>query len=168
MRLMVMGYGEHGKDTVAEYLAEHLHLRMKSSSEFANKFIIYHQLAPKYGYMTLEDCFNDRRNHRAEWHELIKAYGKDDPARFSRALFAEYDIYCGIRDNEEFYAAKDEGLFDLAIWVDAGLRKPIEDLSSCKVDSSMADIVVDNNGTLVQLLTTLETLCEELRKKVTP
>ncbi|MDR9452136.1 MAG: hypothetical protein RI637_13080, partial [Acidimicrobiia bacterium] len=139
------GYGRHGKDTVAEILTNYGYTFV-SSSWAAAEHAVFPVLGPKYGYESVEECFNDRANHRREWYELIKAYNTPDLARLARQIYSEADIYVGIRDRDEFYDAKNEGLFDYAIWVDASHRLPVESTDSCTVNQQDADIVIDNNG----------------------
>ncbi|NEN87987.1 MAG: hypothetical protein F6K48_03295 [Okeania sp. SIO3H1] len=147
MKLCVIGYGRHGKDTLCEILEPLLNLEWISSSYAAAEEIVFPVLKEKYNYETVQQCFEDRSNHRSEWYELIKAYNETDKARFSRWLMARYDIYCGLRNIEELNAAKKEGLFDLVIWVDASKRMSPEDKSSCTVTEEDADIIITNNGT---------------------
>lgn len=154
IKLMVIGYARHGKDTVCDLLP----LKYESSSVMAAKIFIFELLKGKYGYATFEECFNDRVNHRAEWHQLIKDYNKDDKTRLAQDIYAENDIYCGIRDKEEFFQAKGEKLFDLSIWVDASDRLPPEPSSSISLKKHHADIVIDNNGTLDSLKDKVERL----------
>ena len=55
-----------------------------------------------------------------------------------------------MRDKDEILACQEQKLFDLIIWVDASERLPLEDSSSFNIDKSLADIIVDNNGTQEQ------------------
>lgn len=141
-RLMVCGYGRHGKDTFCEMLEP---LKFVSSSMFVAEKAVFPYLSKQYGYATVEECYDDRANHRAEWHHLIRNYNREDRAKLARELYQEYDVYCGIRWHEEFYAARDEGLFDLAIWVDASGRLPAEGKDSITVTKEMCDIIIENN-----------------------
>ena len=143
MKLMVCGYGRHGKDTFCELSG----LKFESSSYFALHAFIWPAWGIMQNYLTPEKCFEDRHNHRAKWHELIKRYNKDDKARLARAIFSENDIYCGIRCREEFNAAKADKLFDYSIWVDASDRHPPEPKDSCTITPDMCDFVLSNNGT---------------------
>ena len=143
--LMLLGYGRHGKDTVAEILTAYGYTYMSSSLAAAQE-AVFPVLAPKYGYRTVEECFEDRHNHRQEWYDLITEFNTPDKARLPRIIYSKVDVYVGIRNREEFYAAKEEGLFDYAIWVDASQRVPVESTESCTVKPEDADIVIDNNG----------------------
>ena len=150
-KLLILGYGRHGKDTVCEMLREWYHFKFVSSSFFMAGKVIFPQLAPLYGYKTVDECYADRHNHRAEWFDIIAETNKDDAASLGKALFKEYDIYCGCRNEREVQAMKDQKVYDLCIWVDRSSHQPPEDRSSCTVHHRMADLMIDNNGTLADL-----------------
>jgi hypothetical protein len=149
---MIFGYARHGKDTVAEILHESLGLRFVSSSFAAAEKVMVPFLASKgITYANLDDCYADRVNRRQDWYEQIKAYNTPDSAKLAREIYADNDIYVGIRNAVEFEAIRDEGLFDYSIWVDRSKHVPPESTVSTSVLPSMADYVLDNNGTLEQL-----------------
>jgi len=164
MKLMIIGHGGHGKDEVADLIAGRLHLRSIASSLFCAQKFIYDALKDKYGYRNLFECFNDRRNHRAEWYDLICEYNSEDPCRMMKELYQEYDIYTGLRSRREFEAGKKEGLFDLVIWVDGSKREPPEDPSSMDLTEDDADVVIPNNGTLEELDDRVFRLCLLLKE----
>lgn len=156
-RLIVAGKGRHGKDTVCELLREHFAMSFTSSSEACNEIVMFPLLKQKYGYATARECFDDRANHRAEWYDAIAEYNGGCASRLSREIFAKYDVYCGIRSRDEFLAAKKEGLFDLAVWVQADARVGAGSETSASITLTQADcdMVLDNNGTpgdLVRLI----------------
>lgn len=151
MKLMIMGYGRHGKDTVCEILKEAFGFTFASSSFAAAEHAIYPVLRHLIGYETLEECYNDRHNHRALWYELIKAFNYRDGARLARLVYHSHDIYCGIRNIDEFNAIKEAGLFDYAIWVDRSKVLPVETTDSCTIHPGLADYILDNNGDLDEL-----------------
>ena len=156
-KLLVVGHGRHGKDTVCELL-EHYGYTFKSSSKFCSELFIFEELKDKYGYRDEEECYNDRHNHRTEWYNMIHDYCKDDLARLGRNLFADHDIYCGLRNKREFFAMQNEEIFDYAIWVDRCDHLPKEDSSSMSVEQWMCDYTIDNNGDLERLKKNLDTL----------
>ena len=112
----------------------------------ANQLFIFNALKPILDYENEQQCYEDRRNHRELWYELIRAYNSKDRARLARQLFKTADVYVGIRDEEELAAARAAGLFDALIWVDANERLPVESTSSCRVGPEDADFILDNNG----------------------
>lgn len=146
-KLLLIGHARHGKDSMAEILQEHFGLKFKSSSQAAAEIFIYDELKEKYGYNTPEECFQDRVNHRAEWHQLICDYNIDDKAKLAKGILEHADCYVGMRDYREIGECINQNLFDLIIWVDASERLPLEDVSSFNIKKSDADIIIENNGT---------------------
>lgn len=152
-KLLIVGQARWGKDTLAEILHHHFNLHYTSSSYAAAEIFIFARLKEQYGYQTIEECFEDRVHHRAEWHELIKAYNREDRARLAKGILERSDCYVGMRDQAEINACMAQGLFDLIIWVDASQRLPAEGSDSCSIVRSCADVVLDNNGTLAEFKT---------------
>jgi dephospho-CoA kinase len=146
-KLLIIGSARHGKDSMAEILQEYFNLKFKSSSQAAADIFIYDVLKDKYGYKTPEECFEDRVNHRAEWHQLICDYNIDDKARLAKGILEHADSYVGMRDSREIKECINQNLFDLIVWVDASERLPPEDVSSFNIKKSDADIIIENNGT---------------------
>ena len=146
-RLLILGHCRHGKDSMAEILQENFGLKFKSSSQAAAEIFIYDALKEKYGYNTPEECFEDRVNHRAEWHQLICEYNIEDKAKLAKGILEYADCYVGMRDYREIKECINQNLFDLIVWVDASERLPLEDSSSFNIDKEDADIIIDNNGT---------------------
>ena len=162
MKLLIIGHGRHGKDTVAEYLRDKHEMTFKSSSMHCAENVVYPVLKDQYNYATVEECFNDRSNHRAEWFDLIADYCKDDLARIGREIFEVSDIYCGLRNKREFHSIKNNGLVDFTIWVDRSDWLETEPKSSMSLEPWMADFVIDNNGTLEQLYRNIDDLYNHL------
>lgn len=150
-KLLIIGNARHGKDTVCDILRDEFGYNFRSSSDFCAEKFIYAELAPKYGYTTYEQCFEDRHNHRSEWYNMIHEYCRDDYARLGREIFAENEIYCGLRNKAEYHAMRNTNVFDYAVWVDRSDHLPAEDKSSMSLEIWMADYVIDNNGTLSDL-----------------
>lgn len=152
MKLMVIGYATHGKDTVCNILRDLYDLTFVSSSFFVMERAVRPYLK-KYGlnYNSAGDCYADRVNHRDKWFDAICAFNKNDPARLGRELFQQYDIYCGLRNVEEFRALKAEKAFDVCFWVDRCRHVGVEDKSSVTLNISHADYIIDNNGDLIDL-----------------
>ena len=82
---------------------------------------------------------------------MIHDYCRDDYARLGRDIFAEYNIYCGLRNRAEFHAMRNTGVFDYCVWVDRTNHEPLEARSSMNLEIWMADYVLDNNGNLEDL-----------------
>ena len=151
LKLLVIGHGRHGKDTVCEILRDKYGYSFESSSQFCSKLFIFDQLKDKYGYSNEEQCYADRHNHRAEWYDAICNYNVPDAARLGREIFKAHDIYCGLRNKREFFAMKNTGVFDKAIWVDRSDHLPPESKNSMSLEQWMADYTIDNNGSLEEL-----------------
>lgn len=143
MKILILGQARSGKDSLAELWNKNFGLTYKSSSEMANELFIYDELKGKYGYSTIEECFEDRMNKRTEWYKMICGFNKDDKSRLSKAILDKYDCYVGMRDDMEFEASKH--LFDLIVWVDASERISTPD-SSNKISKNDAHIVITNNS----------------------
>jgi hypothetical protein len=150
VKLFVLGHARHGKDTVAEMIcANYEGLTFESSSHIAARDVVVPYLKEKgIVYNTVEDAYADRMNHRMDWYHAIKAYNTPNLRKLSHLIFDKHDIYVGIRDRDEFLAAKD--MSDLAIWVDAYGRIPADD-PTCKILPEDADVIISNRGSLKEL-----------------
>lgn len=163
IKLMIMGYARHGKDTVADILVDSFGLKKEDSSQFAGKQVMMPYFRSKgIEYATWEECYQDRVNRRQEWFEQIKAYNTPHEARLAREIYQVSDMYVGIRREEEFLAVKKEGLFQYAIWVDAHKRFAPESTASCTVTPKLANYTINNNGTLEELKTRTRALYWDL------
>ena len=160
LKLLVIGHGRHGKDTVSEILCKELGLKYQSSSEFCAGHVMFPELSKKYGYKTSEECYADRHNHRQEWYEMISAYCGSDLARLGREIFQKFDIYCGLRNKREWSSMKNEGVYDYCIWVDRSDHLESEDETSNTMQPWMADFVIDNNGTVENLEFNIKSLID--------
>lgn len=144
-RILILGHGRHGKDTVAEMLAKLTGLTFMSSSWFAASRILYPAMSDEYE--NVDACFADRSNKRVKCFELIKAYNSPDATRLATELLEEADIYVGMRSNAEYQACMQKGLFDLVLWVDASHRAPLESVTSFNINYDPAKMIkIDNNG----------------------
>lgn len=146
MKIIVFGHRRHGKDTACDYIQDNFGLMFESSSYYACRTFLFQKLRKAHGYKTVEECFEDRVHHRELWFNEIRDYNSNDRTRLGREIFESNQVYCGIRDIEEFDALKAAGLFDLAIWIDARERLPLETAASMKLTKNDADIIIENNG----------------------
>jgi hypothetical protein len=162
MKLLVIGHGRHGKDTVCEILHKKYNLSFESSSRFCSKHFIFDLLKDKYKYIDETDCYNDRYNHRTEWYNAIRNYNQDDDSRLGREILKIYDIYSGLRNKDEFFALKKMKVFDYSIWVDRSNYLPLESRDSMNLEQSMADYKIDNNGNLDDLNSNICELMDNL------
>jgi dephospho-CoA kinase len=162
-KLLIVGHGRHGKDTVCEMLEKYGYT-FQSSSKFCSELFIFEELKHEYGYADEEQCYIDRHHHRVLWYNMIHNYCKDDLARLGRNLFAKHDIYCGLRNKREFFAMQNEEIFDYAIWVDRTDHLPKEDPDSMSIEQWMCDYTIDNNGDLARLEKNVEILIKTIFK----
>jgi len=148
MKILIIGHARHGKDTMAEIVNETFGLTFKSSSQAAADIFIYEALKEKYGYQTPEECFEDRVNHRAEWHDLICDYNLVDKAQLAKGILESSDMYVGMRSAVEIAECKNQNLFDWIIGV-YDPRKPHESPESFDIDLfKESDFIIPNAGTL--------------------
>ena len=144
-KLLIIGHGRHGKDTVAALCQEIMGLAFTSSSEFVAREIIWDTWG-KERYETYEEFFADRVNFRTTWRDLILAYNTPDRTRTATTMLNRgFDLYVGMRSYEEFKACKKAEIFNHVIWVDASKRIPTKD-ESLDIPSQVADLLIDNNG----------------------
>ncbi len=169
MKLMIVGHCRHGKDTVGEILLYSYGLKFISSSMACAETIMmpafnkkFEEGSGNFKYATVQECYDDRHNHRAFWFDKISEYCKDEPGRLTKLIFATNDVYCGIRSRREFHAVKNERLFDFSIFVDALDRLLPEPASSMQIEPWMCDYVLDNNGDLGDLNRNLNVLMRTL------
>lgn len=163
MKLLIIGQARHGKDTMAEILRDEMGVSFCSSSYFCLEKVVYPIVKDYLGYTSKEECYRDRVNHRPLWFELIRMYSYKDKARLTRELLAENDLYVGLRNREEFEAARD--LFDHVIWVDATDRLGnTEDVNSLTMTRADADFVIYNNGSLEQFKESVVAFYESLEE----
>lgn len=147
MKLLVIGHGRHGKDTLCEVLRDDFNMNFVSSSEFCAKNVVWPVLRQWYHYKDWKECYEDRHNMRDEWFRAIADYNKHEPDRLTKAILEKHDIYCGMRNIKEFEVAVQH--FDLVVWVE-NPRLPKEDISSFSIPKEEADFVIMNDGTKKQ------------------
>ncbi len=158
IKLLLLGNMRHGKDTVAQLLTDIYGLTFRSSSEMASEVFLYNVLKSKYNYKTPQECFEDRVNHRKEWHDLITDYNTPDKTRLARAIMKKADVYVGMRSDAEAKACVDAGIFDYVIGV-YDPRKPLESRESFNIDIwERSDFIIPNSGTLEELRERVEKL----------
>lgn len=178
-KILVLGHAEHGKDETCILLERYGDLAFTSSSMFCAERVIkpillsakdtadfaaWRATDPNHHEGLLYemaqmgqvadspmDLYADRKNHRAMWYDMIRWFIREDRARLGREIFAENDVYCGLRSAEEMVALMRTGIVDHVVWVDASHRMPPEATDSCTVTKGMADTVIGNNGDVAAL-----------------
>lgn len=158
-KLLILGYARHGKDTVAEILLDEYGYKFTSSSMFVAQEVIWDSWGCAV-YPDFEAMYEDRVNHRVLWMQLISAYNTPDKTMTAKTMLERgFDMYVGMRRQDELDACRAAGLFDYVIWVDADDRHPPETGSmDITKESAAPDWVVDNNGDLQDLSAEIDVL----------
>jgi hypothetical protein len=160
-RVLILGHARHGKDTVAEMLRDRYGLRFSSSSMFCAERVMMPYFA-QHGvpYATVEECYEDRGNHRSTWFDRIEDYNSHDRARLAREMLeAGNDMYVGMRSDREFQEA--QWLFDFVVWVDSsGRGVPPEAETSMTIRFSPGMLCIRNDGTLEDLQAAVDRLAK--------
>lgn len=148
-KVLVIGYGRHGKDTVAEIMRDTHGFKFVSSSEFVGREVLWDEWGVHH-YPDFETMFADRHtdNNRTIWMEMISAYNTPDKTRTATTMISRgYDLYVGMRRLDELRACQSANIFDYIIWVDASDRHGPETGSmDITMENSQADFNIDNNG----------------------
>jgi len=147
MKLLIIGHGRHGKDSVGEILAHDYGLAFVSSSEFAAQKAVFPMVSDIY--VDWHQCFADRHNHRELWGHAIAAYNLRPGPMLAEQILEVHDVYVGMRRRSELERVR--ALFDFVVWVDRSDHLPPEPLSSNDLTADDADYVIDNNGALCDL-----------------
>ncbi|KEJ93999.1 hypothetical protein SAMN05444149_108116 [Pseudosulfitobacter pseudonitzschiae] len=142
MRLLIIGHGRHGKDSVGDILRDNYGLRSCSSSEFAAQKAVFPLVSDLYP--NWRAAYEDRHAHRDLWFHAIRAYNLRPGPMLAEQILVGHDIYTGMRSRDEFERSRE--IFDLVVWVDASRRLPPEPAGSIELSASDAGWIIDNNG----------------------
>lgn len=148
MKIGIVGHGRAGKDTAAEYLRDFHGLRYThGTSRWAATIVWAAMTRTGHGYDTVEECFEDRHNHRELWARIIGRHNASDPTRMYRECLENQDILTGLRLRHEFEACKSAGICDVWLWIE---RPGIAVDPTCQVKASDCDYLINNDGTLAE------------------
>lgn len=131
------GYGQAGKDTSAMMFAKMTNTKYSGSCSMAVLPII----ADSVG-LTETQAFMERHANRVFWFNWCNALRDNDPTLLVKLSLGNGDCVSGIRDHRELFAAQEEGLIDLSIWVERNV--PVDPTTTYTKDD--CDLVVMNNG----------------------
>lgn len=150
-KLLILGYARHGKDSVAEIMRDLFGLKFISSSVFCGQEALWNQWGIAK-YSSFDEMFEDRHNHRVLWMEMISAYNTPNKTRTAKTMFERgYDLYVGMRRQDELDACREANCFDKVIWVDRP-DYPVETGSmDITKESAKPDFIISNDGTLEDL-----------------
>lgn len=144
--ILVLGHGGHGKGAFCKLLTQLYGAECLSSSLAALPHIWPAlQAAQRYDF---DAAYAQRADNRELWRELISLYNTPDKTTLTREILSRADVYDGMRCAEEFAASRH--LFDYVVWVDAAARVGTVD-RTLTISRDVADLVIDNNGTLDDL-----------------
>lgn len=155
MKILILGHGQHGKDTAAELLQVDYDFAFASSSWFVFEHVVWPALVSEYHkpFVSLDQaksqCYADRRVRREEWRKLIREYNTPDLSRLTRELLEDNDIYVGLRDRDEYNATRK--LFDLVFWIHR-IGYPYDD-PSMQIEFDLSMIPIINIGDSSTMLT---------------
>lgn len=141
MKVLICGGDGSGKDTVARIISGGR--PYVSATRHLLDVIVWPKWGVFSGFIDKEECYNNRHLHRKKWLELANYYCYGDQARLLREVFKVSDIYCGLRNIDQFIIGKRQGIFDVSIYVDSSDRRVSSE--GCDISASMCDIVVRNN-----------------------
>ena len=151
MKLIVNGHAQHGKDTVADMLADRFKLNKLNASMYIAEKVIMPALPNVYS--CVEECYKDRVNWRDLWFQFLrfKVYHHQD---FWVEFMKNSDVFCGHRSIDEFNYML-SAVECRTVWVHDP-RKPMEAESSNEFqDMDLAyrqhDFVIINDSTLEDL-----------------
>lgn len=157
-KFYVVGMTQHGKDEVSSYLAKKLDLTFNNASMTAIDTFMWPVVRDSLDYKTQQEFYDNRHQHKVLMHELYGLFNRTNPSAFSEVVFEKGDIYNGIRHQEQIDKGMADGIATHVIWVDASERKDPETSDSFKLKYKDEYIWIDNNGTLEELHSKLDSL----------
>lgn len=155
-KILIIGDGGHGKDTLSQIWFKYFSMTYKSSSVMALELFMLDQLADHFDLHTVEEvektkAIQDQAKDntlRKFMYDAITDYNTPDRTRLAKEILKHANAYNGMRNLEELRPCIDNGLFDWIIGVDASIRLPSEDSSSTSINIlEWADMIIPNNGT---------------------
>ena len=165
MKILILGHKEHGKTTIAEIFRNEYGLLFNDTSMEAAKILIFHKLKHKFNYNTYEECYNDRRNRRKEWYDLINKYNIKDKTRLTKIILEYNDLYVGMREQHQINKCIEEKLFDYIIGI-YNPQKPLESEESFNIDIFReCDIIFSNTSTKEALKIKVKKIFDPIIKK---
>ncbi len=156
IKILIVGHGRHGKDTLANMLDVELGFKFRGSSEVAASAVVYPLMSNFYD--SPEDAFSRRHENRELWRAVISDFNREDPARLSKLVCADGHGYTGLRDKREVITTIKSGLFTHVIWIKRPDLK--EDDSTMMFD--LSDLETLNRNGFCRQLAYVENHTEEV------
>lgn len=145
MKIGICGNGRAGKDTAAELLRDEYGLRYTHGTSRWAAMIVWVEMTKRgFNYDTVQECFDDRHNHRELWAKIIGRHNANDPTRMYRECLEHQDILTGLRWKNEFDACKAARICDVWLFVE---RPGCED-STNQITTADCDFAIRNDGSL--------------------
>ncbi|MEP4038727.1 hypothetical protein [Pseudophaeobacter sp.] len=141
-KILIIGHGNHGKDTIAKMISIITDQKQTSISDFIALKAVFPIV--KDIYPNWKAAHSDRKNHRLLWFHAIRAYNLRPDTSLIDEILANHDICVGLRSRCEFEKVRHK--FDLVIWVDRSRVIPDEFGGSMELNTEDADVVLDNNS----------------------
>lgn len=164
MRIAIVGHGGSGKSEVSRYLSNALKLRYSGigTSRYAADHIFKcsRSAFPLPHYNNVEECYEDRRNHRKAWAMVIDKLEKDNPLGYYAALLQQSDVIDGLRRNSVLEAFVSARAVDLVIQVVRDV--PVD--PTYEISPNLIDLVVPNYGTTPELHRRLDRILAACKK----
>lgn len=154
MKLAIVGPGRCGKDTAAEFFAANTILRYWGSCSQ----VILPEAAKRLGISEAK-AWAERHAHRNFWRALGDEMRADDPAALARVTLKNGDLCVGVRSHIEMRAVIDQKLVDLVVWIH---RPKIDSDPTLEFGRGLADVLIENDGTLADFRKKLETFSRTL------
>ena len=145
MKIGICGHGRAGKDTAAEFFRDEFGLRYThGTSRWAAMLVWVEMTKRQINYDTVQECFDDRHNHRELWAKIIGRHNASDPTRMYRECLEHQDILTGLRWRSEFLACRAAKLCDVWLYID---RPGCDDVTN-EIRPEDCDVVIRNDGSL--------------------
>ena len=156
-KILIVGHARHGKDTVAEMIADYLGIEFQGTSrQFASHVRkALSEAVCDVQYHSDQECWEDRVNHRADWHVTIARFCSENKTAAADLVYAKGHIYCGVRAQAEYDAIVAK--YDPVIFWVSNNSKPKEPDSSMQLSYDPKTMsLITNDLALAQLQNTVQ------------
>ena len=117
-RVLIVGHGRSGKDTVAALLAEKFGYRLGGSMSYAVIPLITYSLTGRTDAYMQEYCYKHRHNNRKYWYDYCNLLRQIDPLLLVKLTLSTTDFIIGIRDKDEFINSLDYFKPHNVLWIE--------------------------------------------------